>query len=256
MGFSGLWGEYWATAGILLGDRLARPGEPGLAVGAGAGAGEGGRVLFQVVFRFLLAGVIVFVVSDISVFVVALRVPSLIIMAAAVAAVSSVWAWAGNRKELAIIKNKSAQHVLETNPRKTKQPFHASRVDQAQSQWSDMSRNDRAAYQLHSCQASVDSRPTDGNDREHFLPYTLSLTGSAPDAADAGQLGEAARDTRASAAAAVGFRRSRRLFRVAAVASISSWPLAFVLAERCSLGRCGSGCWRATEPASLPASHR
>lgn len=212
---------------------MARPGEPGLAVGAGAGAGEGGRVLFQVVFRFLLAGVIVFVVSDISVFVVALRVPSLIIMAAAVAAVSSVWAWAGNRKELAIIKNKSAQHVLETNPRKTKPPFHASHVDQAQSQWSGMSRNDRAAYQLHSCQASVDSRPTDGNDREHFLPYTLSLTGSAPDAADAGQLGEAARDTRASAAAAVGFRRSRRLFRVAAVASISSWPLAiaFVLAK-------------------------
>ena len=104
MGFSGLWGEYWATAGILLGDRLARPGEPGLAVGAGAGAGEGGRVLFQVVFRFLLAGVIV-VVSDISVLVVALRVPSLIIMAAAVAAVSSVWAWAGNRKELAMIRS-------------------------------------------------------------------------------------------------------------------------------------------------------
>ena len=83
------------------------------------------------------------------------------------------------------------------------------------------------------------SRPTDGNDREHFLPYTLSLTGSAPDAADAGQLGEAARDTRASAATAVGFRRSRRLFRVAAVASISSWPLAFVLAARCSVAAAG-----------------
>jgi len=181
MGFSGLWGEYWATAGILLGDRLARPGEPGLAVGAGAGAGEGGRVLFQVVFRFLLAGVIVFVVSDISVLVVALRVPSLIIMAAAVAAVSSVWAWAGNWKELAIIKNKSAQHVLETNPRKTKLPFHASRVDQAQSQWSGMSRNDRAAYQLHSCQASVvpaQLTETTGNifSPTHFhLPAVLQM---------------------------------------------------------------------------------
>ena len=114
-----------------------------------------------------------------------------------------------------------------------------------------MSRNDRAAYQLHSCQASVDSRPTDGNDREHFLPYKLSLTGSAPDAADAGQLGVAARDTRASAAAAVGFRRSRRLFRVAAVASISSWPLAFVLTEVLGRARAVAGCWRATEPAGI-----
>ena len=64
-----------------------------------------------------------------------------------------------------------------------------------------------------------------------LLPYQLSLTGSAPDAADAGRLGDAARDTRASAARAVGFRRSRWLFRVAAVASIT------FVASRCLGGK-------------------
>ena len=62
--------------------------------------------------------------------------------------------------------------------------------------------------------------PNRRNGHSPFLPYKLSLTGSAPDAADAGRLGDAARDTRASAASAVGFRRSRWLFRVA-VASIT-----------------------------------
>ena len=93
MGFNGLWGEYWATLGI----RLVRPGEPTPALVlpvpvavAGAGAGEGGCaiLLCPVVFRFLLAGVVFLVVCDNSLLVVALRVASLIIMAAAVAAVS------------------------------------------------------------------------------------------------------------------------------------------------------------------------
>ena len=79
---------------------------------------------------------------------------------------------------------------------------------------------------------SLSSRPTDGTERTPLLlPYQLSLTGSAPDAADAGRLGDAARDTRASAARAVGFRRSRWLFRVAAVASIT------FVASRCLGGK-------------------
>lgn len=102
------------------------------------------------------------------------------------------------------------------------------------------------------------SRPAQPTERTlPFLPYKLSLTGRAPDAADAGRLGDAARDTRASAASAVGFRRSRWLFRVAAVASITfvasrwfekksperswrqvaSWPRQKILDARATLGR-------------------